>query len=187
MMTNAGRWVLWLGLLTWPLQPVDDAVRDWMRANQSPGTRRFMEVVSSKSRVVLIAGGVLGLVTGQAARYCFVETAVALIPVNLAVEGLKWTVNRTRPDGDRNRKNSSFPSSHAANAFAVALVVGRRYNRAVIPMLLAAGLVAFSRMYLDRHWLTDVLGSLLLAWGGAWLAGRVMSAWQSRRTLPAKT
>lgn len=180
-MTHPGRILLLLGVLAWPLQTVDDAVRDWMLANQNPGVRKVMEVVSSKSRVVLIAGGVLGLVTGQAGRYCLAETAVALIPVNVAVEGLKWTVNRPRPDGDQSRKNSSFPSSHAANAFAVALVVGRRFNRSAIPFMLLACLVAFSRMYLDRHWLSDVLGSLLLAWGGAWLAGRAMSWWQERR------
>ena len=180
-MTNPGRLLLMLSLLAWPLQPVDDAVREWMRENQSPGVRKLMEVVSSRSRVVLIVGGVLGLVTGQAGRYCLAETAVALVPVNIAVEGLKWTVNRQRPDGDTNRKNSSVPSSHAANAFAVALVVGRRFNRSAIPLMLLACLVAFSRMYLDRHWLSDVLGSLLLAWGGAWLAGRAMSWWQARR------
>ena len=181
-MTGNARLALVLGLMAWPLQPMDDAVREWMRANQSPGTRRFMEVVSSKSRVVLIGGAVLGLVSGQAARYCLAETAVALVPVNLAVEGLKWTVARERPDGDRSRKNSSFPSSHVANAFAVAFVVSRRYHRAAVPLLLAASLVAFSRMYLDRHWLSDALGGMLLALGGAWLAGRVMAWWGSRRT-----
>ena len=180
---NLSRIVLVLGLLSWPLQSMDDAVRDWMRANQSPGTRKVMEVVSSKSRAVLIAGAVLGLVASPAARMCLAETALALVPVNLAVEGLKWTVNRERPDGDRHRKNSSFPSSHAANAFAVALVVGRRYDRTAIVLLFAAALVAFSRMYLDRHWMSDVIGSLLLAFGGAWLAGRVMAWWGERRTL----
>ncbi len=178
---NAGRIALLLGLLSWPLQPMDDAVRDWMRANQSPGTRRMMEVVSSRSRAALVAGVVVGLVTGRAGRMCLIETALALVPVNVAVEGLKWTVNRERPDGDRNRKNSSFPSSHAANAFAVAFVVGRRYDRAAIVLLLAALLVAFSRMYLDRHWASDVTGSLILAWGGAWLADRAMAWWSSRR------
>jgi len=179
---NASRLALMLGLLSWPLQPMDDAVRDWMRTNQSPGTRRMMEVVSSKSRAVLVAGAVIGLVTGRAGRMCLIETVIALAPVNVAVEGLKWTVNRERPDGDRNRKNSSFPSSHAANAFAVAFVVGRRYDRAAIALLLAALLVAFSRMYLDRHWASDVIGSLLLAWGGAWLAGRAMAWWGSRKS-----
>jgi membrane-associated phospholipid phosphatase len=167
---SLGRLALAVTLLAWPLQAVDDAVRDWMRANQSPGTRKMMEWVTSKSRVVLIGGAVLGLVGGKAARWCLAETAIA-------VEGLKWTVNRARPDGDRNRKNSSFPSSHAANAFTVAFVVSRRYSRAAIPLLLAAALIAFSRMYLDRHWLSDVTGGLLLGLGGAWLAGRLMEWW----------
>jgi len=172
-----GRWALALTLLTWPLQGMDDAVRDWMRDNQSPAARKIMEWVSSKSRAILIGGAVLGLVSGKAARYTLAETAIALVPVNLVVEGLKWTVGRERPDGDTHRKNSSFPSSHAANAFAVAFVVGRRYSRAAIPLVLFAGLVAFSRMYLDRHWLSDVLFALALGWAGAWLAGRLMDWW----------
>ena len=178
---HLGRIALLAGLLAWPLQVADDAVRDWMRENQYPGTRKLMEVVSSRSRVVLFVGAGLGLVSGVSGRYCLLETALALVPVNLAVEGLKWGVNRERPDGDRNRKNSSFPSSHAANAFTVALVVGRRYRAAAIPLLFAASLVAFSRMYLDRHWASDVVGSILLAWGGAWLAGRAMAWWGSRK------
>ena len=177
MTTGSARIALVFTLLSWPLQGMDDAVREWMRENQSPGTRTMMEWVSSKSRAVLIGGAVLGLVSGQAARYCVAETAVALVPVNLVVEGLKWTVNRERPDGDTNRKNSSFPSSHAANAFAVAFVVGRRYSRAAIPLVFFAALVAFSRMYLDRHWMSDVMASLLLGWAGAWLAGKLMGWW----------
>lgn len=172
---------LLLGLLVaWPLQPLDDAMRAWVKAHQDPGTHAFMGVVSSKSRVVLISGAVLGLAAGASGRAFVAEAAVALLPVNGVVELLKWTVGRTRPDGDTHRRNSSFPSSHAANAFTMAAVLTRRWPRSAIPAWLAAALVAFSRLYLDRHWLSDVLFSALLALAGAWCSAWLLRRWRER-------
>ena len=136
-----------------------------------------MRLASDKSRVVLIAGGALALFAGSAGRAFVLESAIALVPVNVAVEGLKWCVGRTRPDGDTNRRNSSFPSSHAANAFAVAMVLARRFRRATIPAWIAAGIVAYSRLYLDRHWLSDVVCSLALGVGSALLAAWLLRRW----------
>jgi undecaprenyl-diphosphatase len=110
------------------------------------------------------------------------EAALALLPVNAAVELLKYAVDRTRPDGEHERKNSSFPSSHAANAFAIAAVLARRWRRAAIPAWLAASVVAFSRVYLDRHWLSDVIGALALALAGAWAAAWIVRWWRERRS-----
>ena len=167
-------------LLVWPLQPLDDAARDWVRTLRRPALEAPMRVVSDRSRVVLIAGAGVALVSGAAGRAFLAQSALAMLPVNGAVELLKWTVDRTRPDGGHDRRNSSFPSSHAANAFTMAAMLTRRWRRAAIPAWLAASVVAFSRLYLDRHWLTDVLGSLLLALAAAWFAAWAMHRWQER-------
>lgn len=169
-------------VLTWPLQPVDDAARAWIRTLRQPALAGVMRVASDQSRWVLPVGLGLALVLGNSGRLFLAETAVALLPLNAGVEGLKWCVNRTRPDGEHNRRNSSFPSSHAANAFALAAVLTRRSRRWAVPAWLAASLVAFSRMYLDRHWLTDVLGALVLACAAAGFAAWAMRRWQERRS-----
>ena len=156
--------------LAWPGQPIDDAARAWMQAHRSPALEAPMRFASDRSRILLFAGGAVALFAGASGRAFVLESVVALLPVNAAVETLKWCVGRTRPDGDTNRRNSSFPSSHAANAFTVAAVITRRWRRAAIPAWLAALVVAVSRLYLDRHWLTDVLFALALGAGGAWLA-----------------
>ena len=166
--------------LAWPGQPIDDAARAWMQAHRSPALEVPMRFASDKSRIVLFAGATVALFTGASGRAFVLESVVALLPVNAAVESLKWCVGRTRPDGDTNRRNSSFPSSHAANAFTIAAVLTRRWRRAAIPAWLAAVVVAVSRMYLDRHWLSDVLFALALAGGGAWLAAWLV-AWFKRR------
>ena len=162
--------------LAWPGQPIDDAVRAWMQAQRSPALEGPMRFASNKSRILLFAGGAVALFAGPSGRAFVLESVVALLPVNAAVETLKWCVGRTRPDGDTNRRNSSFPSSHAANAFTVAAVITRRWRRAAIPAWLAALMVAVSRLYLDRHWFSDVLFALVLGVGGAWLA-----TWYLRR------
>lgn len=55
--------------------------------------------------------------------------------------------------------NSSFPSGHTASAFAVATVlVLTMQNKAwQLPILFAATLAGYSRMYLAQHFLTDVM------------------------------
>ncbi len=177
------RWLTAALLVAWPLQTLDDAARGWVLAHRTPALESAMRVVSGKSRAVLIGGAALAALSGAAGRAFALEAAIAVVPVNLAVETLKWTVARTRPDGDQNRRNSSFPSSHAANAFTVAAVLARRWRRAALPAFLAAAVVAYSRMVLDRHWLSDVLGGLVLALAGAWLAAWVLRRWSERKAV----
>lgn len=157
-------------LATWLGQPLDDGARAWVQAHRAAGLETPMRVVSDQSRLVLLAGGAVAVVTGASGRAFVLESAVVLLPVNAVVEALKWCVNRTRPDGERNRPNSSFPSSHAANACAVAAVIARRWRRAAIPAWAAAALVSYSRVYLERHWLSDVAFGALLAIAAAWIS-----------------
>jgi undecaprenyl-diphosphatase len=172
--------------MAWPLQPIDDAARAWAQAHRSPALETPMHVLSDKSRLALLAGVAVALVSGPGGRAFVLEAALAAIPANLVVQGLKWGVDRTRPDGSRKRANSSFPSSHAANAFTVAAVLARRWRRAAIPAWLLAAAVAYSRIYLDRHWLSDVLFGLPLAFASAWCAARLLLI-QQRRTAATRT
>jgi membrane-associated phospholipid phosphatase len=58
--------------------------------------------------------------------------------------------------------STSFPSGHAAAAFAAATAVGIFYPRLRVPLYTLAALVALSRVYLGVHFWSDVLvGSLL--------------------------
>jgi membrane-associated phospholipid phosphatase len=184
-MTLTSRAALLSFALVWPGQPIDDAARAWVQAHRTPALEAPMRFASDRARTVLIAGGALALFAGASGRAFVLESVVALVPVNLVVEGLKWVVDRTRPDGEHKRSNSSFPSSHAANAFTLAAVITRRWRRAAIPAWLVATFVAMSRVYLDRHWLSDVAFALVLGVGGAWLAGWLML--RRRPTRPEAT
>lgn len=165
-------------LFTWPLQGMDDAIMRSVQASRRPALEPVARFVSDRSRLALFAAAAVGLFAGGVARATVVETAVVLVPVNLAVEGLKRLTNRPRPDGEHKRSNAAFPSSHTANAFAVATVVARRWRKAAVPVFLLAAAVGWSRLYLNRHWASDTLGGAMLAIGLAILVSRW---WQSRR------
>jgi len=69
--------------------------------------------------------------------------------------------------------SSSFPSGHAASAFAFAHAVGRHVPILAIPIGLLAGCVAYSRVHLGVHYPVDVaVGSI----AGTGIAAMVGSA-----------
>ena len=137
-----------------------------------------MRAASGYGRGAIVFAGLLAvaLVTGPAGPATARVAIVALAPVNLVVEGLKWSVNRRRPDGEHRRSNSSFPSSHAANASAMALVLGRRWRRLAPGFWLLAAWIGFSRIYLNRHFLSDVLIGAAIGVGIGWLTLRWLRA-----------
>ena len=122
----------------------------------------------------LVFGLVLwSLVTGRAHRLtAVVVLAVVLNPVFEV--GFKEIVDRARPDLARlvQGNGPSFPSGHVLASVGfyglVPLMAWELTQRAWVRMsalvgsLTVIGLVAFSRIYLDVHWTTDVVAGLLL-------------------------
>ena len=171
-------WMLGASLFA-PLDSLDQVVQRAVQAARRPALERPVWVVNQFGLHVVVAGLLIGVaVLDRAAGIETVRTAlITLVPTNALVEGLKLACNRIRPDGTRRRANSSFPSSHAANAFALALVLSRRWRRLAPGFLTIAAAVGFARIYLNRHFLSDVVVGAAIGVLSGWAVAR----WREKR------
>lgn len=94
----------------------------------------------------------------------------AQIVSQAVVQATKFAVRRDRPTG----ACCSFPSGHAAAAWAAASVVERHFGyRMALPTIVIASYVATSRLHENVHFLSDVvMGSAIGAATGWTVVGR---------------
>lgn len=121
--------------------------------------------------------------------------AAALLAIGTAallVTILKQTFDRARPPlADPNLDaigivptSASFPSGHAATAFAAAVAIGLVHPRLRKPLLAVAAVVALSRVYLGVHYVLDVLAGTVLGVAVGVAAARVVRAVAPEPTAP---
>ncbi len=123
---------------------------------------------------------------GARGRLCALCVILALaVGDGIVCKQIKQAVGRARPftqlDNVRvlvgTGGSKSMPSSHAANAFAVATVFYIYYRRSLRVTLPLALLVSFSRVYNGVHFPGDVIAGAVLgagcAAGGAWMLNEV--------------
>lgn len=94
------------------------------------------------------------------------------VAAGLAANLIKYPVGRARPfhspdDSDEYRPLSgwnSFPSGHTTVAFGLAAGIDQETRAAWVPWVVypAAGVVGWSRMRDNRHWLSDVVAGAIL-------------------------
>jgi membrane-associated phospholipid phosphatase len=111
--------------------------------------------------VVSAAFGVLG----RAQRRSTLHEAAWLSALAFMIAGLvefaiKHLVGRPRPDTVLDV--DSFPSGHATSVFAVATVFAAFYPRLRWPLYALAAAVAAGRVYLQRHYVSDVLAGAII-------------------------
>jgi membrane-associated phospholipid phosphatase len=116
--------------------------------------------IDAVAAVLFVAGR---FVDGQRFRDFSYDVLPAALVTQVTTGAVKLAVGRPRPDGDTNRRNSSFPSGHSSGTFAVATVIERHYGwKAAISAYSVSSLVALSRIRYNRHYLSDVVGGASL-------------------------
>ena len=111
------------------------------------------------------------------------ETVISISLSTLVSEVLKFSVKEKRPSDrypgeifvNSPTTDPSFPSGHTTIAFATATSLALQYRKWYItaPAFLWASSVGFSRMYLGKHYPSDVLAGMALGVIGGIVSHRV--------------
>lgn len=165
------------------LSGIDSSVADWGDHHGSAWSHDAITAVTRLGEtwlVAIVAIVVMGVeIARTRSRWVAPFLLAVILGDKLLTEAVKQLIDRARPalEAVAATLGPSFPSGHtstaAASWAAFALVAGRWWGRRAWPALAggAVGIavaVALSRVLLDVHWLTDVLGGLALGW--AWFA-----------------
>ena len=160
------------------LVPLDDAVYNWIEVQRScTGTYLFL---SEWPLVSLITLGVFTLLwlCHQQRWIEGTHGVVVIILGSFLVELLKTAFERARPNTlPPLFTGNSFPSGHTVGALLLAGTLGYfllqqrtaawKKGVGVSVLLVCLAAVMCQRLYLTHHWLSDIVGSVLLA--SAWL------------------
>jgi membrane-associated phospholipid phosphatase len=143
---------------------------------------RRLSGAADRSKLWLAIAAVVAVAGGQRGRRAALEGVVAIAVTSATVNlGVKPIARRRRPERaqpalfeDRHVPmpgSASFPSGHAASAFAFAHAVGRHLPFLAVPIRLLATAVAYSRVHTGVHYPGDVvIGSVTGAGTAAMVA-----------------
>lgn len=159
------------------LMLVDESVNDGVQNSRSQGQDVFLEPFRNFGNgwaAGLVSGGTLvaGLATGdEQLTGVGKRLAATVIVAGGAVTITKFLVGRSRPDAGEGSSSyhpftggTSFYSGHTTSAFALATALSMEIHSpyATAVLFTTAGLAGYSRMYDNKHWLSDVAAGAVL-------------------------
>ena len=175
---------------------IDTTLLYWL--NSWAGTSRFWDwtILFRAAYLWYIVLGALGLMVAIGlVKFFFralgfaVQAALSAVVARLViVEGIRFLYERPRPfaalEGVRklveNTSSGSFPSGHAALAFAVATSVAYYYPKTSILFFIAALSIGLGRVAAGVHWPSDIIAGAAVGVVSAWLVRQFL-----RRIFPS--
>jgi len=172
--TEGALWTLGLvgatGILYWQ----DQNIRHWFQNhrtstldNLSPIVEKF-GVFGVDLAFIALYGGTGYLIENEKMKETGLLSLESFLVSGAITVGVKGAVGRARPDvGGKSdfrpfsldMDYTSFPSGHASDAFSIASVFADMYDSPLVGITTysLASLVGLQRLYVDRHWASDVL------------------------------
>jgi membrane-associated phospholipid phosphatase len=157
---------------------VDKPIQDFLRSHRNGTTDSLSEHIAplgAEYSAAILAGFYCGgaLFDDPKARAVAQDgLAASLIASGMIAPALKVAVGRARPADDQGPRecdpflvhNSSFPSGHSTQAFAVASVIAAHYDALWIKITAYGGAsaVAFARVEGNHHFTSDVVAGALI-------------------------
>jgi membrane-associated phospholipid phosphatase len=167
-----------------PLAILDARIAAWMHAHRSAAlTLLMLGITHAHAPVALCVYAItLALVLSRRRERHWLAGLALAVPVGLLINVLlKHVFQRARPVPDEpllTLTTYSFPSGHTAGStlfygLLAAYIVSRTRSpslraAAIASWIFLVSLVAFSRVYLEVHYFSDVLAAM--AWSLGWLA-----------------
>jgi membrane-associated phospholipid phosphatase len=155
------------------------------------GPVRRLSDAANGSRLWLGIAAATAVFGGERGRQAALEGVVSIGVTSAVVNlGLKPVYARQRPDRDDEQlqarhvampSSTSFPSGHAASAFAFAYAVGRHLPGLAVPIRLLAAAVAYSRVHTGVHYPGDVVVGSVTGAGTAAMVAAVVDRLPSQR------
>jgi undecaprenyl-diphosphatase len=170
------------------VEATDIAVGDAIVGTATPHLDRVLVGVSNTanySRLWLATAAAAAVVGGERGRRAAYQGVLAIAltstVTNLILKPLARrqrparSAGRPAPESRRVRRpvSSSFPSGHAASAFAFASAMGQAAPGARLPLRVAAATVAYSRVHLGVHYPSDVAVGAIIGNLCGWAVRRV--------------
>jgi len=141
---------------------LDSKTKKLMEKYRNPFLSEFFDSVTSLGSpplVILIIGVLWSAGETSVAKPLILGLLIGGIIVRIG----KITTDRTRPENHIGEfySQKSFPSGHSTSAFMTATILNHFYNRPAAFFGLATT-VAISRIYLEDHYLTDIIAGTLI-------------------------
>lgn len=173
---------------------------NWLRSinynsDQSKTMYRSMNGVSKSVYMVAAAVPITQLVVGysthdpETIRNGWMSAAGQGLTQLLTWSG-KYTIRRDRPylkypDINTNVHDNtpSFPSGHTSTAFSTAMMLSLQYPKwyVIAPSFAWAGAMGYSRMYLGRHYPSDVFAGAIVGVGSSYITYKVNKWLQGKK------
>ena len=167
----------------------DISLLNWLHNHLIPGSVPVLQFISDTTTIMSIAMVLLIVLLAILKRskpllMQFLMLVTVLLLVAAVTQGLKALIVRDRPfttypyiEKLSSGGDSSFPSGHTLEAFAMAAAMSLLFPRKkiILPVYGWAILVAYSRMALGVHYPSDVLAGILIGtmigWFVPWGSG----------------